>query len=263
MHRFLKTLACAAVVSLVPVASAQAAPFVLVFDVEDSARGHSPERTEAFSSRIARQVNATLRYRSLARAKLSGYVRQLGRARCSYPVCQAELVARLKADRGLATHIFSRGSKCAVVMRFVDQVTRTVGKESYAKTDCDQESLATGIDKALRRLVASDGVNIAKAPASKNKPVSREKLNQRQAMRDAQKGMELIQAGQYEPAKAKLESCIELVSWPSCYRNLGILYAKLEQFEKAVENYRSYIRLKPNASDAAQIRKMLVDWEEK
>ena len=46
------------------------------------------------------------------------------------------------------------------------------------------------------------------------------------------------------------------------HRNLGITFARMNQYEKAVKHYRAYLKLSPDAPDAASVRKILSDYQQ-
>ena len=46
------------------------------------------------------------------------------------------------------------------------------------------------------------------------------------------------------------------------HRNLGITFARMNQYNKAVEHYRAYIQLSPNAPDAGNVKKILSDYDQ-
>ncbi|MEQ8274668.1 MAG: hypothetical protein RMA76_46240 [Deltaproteobacteria bacterium] len=65
-------------------------------------------------------------------------------------------------------------------------------------------------------------------------------------------------AGKTKPARAKLRSCLKYdARLAECHRELGTLYRRLRNPQLAKKYYLEYLRLKPNASDASTIRRML------
>lgn len=69
-------------------------------------------------------------------------------------------------------------------------------------------------------------------------------------------------AGKYDAAVQSFHRALE--HWPSygdAHRALGIVYAKLNQAAKAVDHYRIYLSLAPNAEDTAEVRKIVTDYE--
>ncbi|MEO0813239.1 MAG: FHA domain-containing protein, partial [Myxococcota bacterium] len=68
----------------------------------------------------------------------------------------------------------------------------------------------------------------------------------------------LIQAGQYKQALEPLGACVRNnASDCRCYRALGIAHAKLQNWEKARRNYKSYIEKCPNQKDVPKVKEML------
>lgn len=77
-------------------------------------------------------------------------------------------------------------------------------------------------------------------------------------------GESAIAAGRLERARTLLFACIELNPWSAgCHRSLGVLFARLDEAKKAIEHYRRYVELAPDAPDAPRVRRMIADSERK
>ena len=61
----------------------------------------------------------------------------------------------------------------------------------------------------------------------------------------------LESAGQFQAAAAKAPNCAR------AHFNLGLVYEKAGEFQKAIGPLRTYLKLAPNAGDAAQVRKKI------
>ncbi|MHB8419888.1 MAG: FHA domain-containing protein [Myxococcales bacterium] len=67
--------------------------------------------------------------------------------------------------------------------------------------------------------------------------------------------------GDYAGAVGKLQKALgSEPNMAEAHKALGICFAKLREFDKGAAHYEQYLKLKPNASDAPQVRKMLADY---
>jgi formylglycine-generating enzyme len=68
-------------------------------------------------------------------------------------------------------------------------------------------------------------------------------------------GNELFEKGQFREAAQKYEEAIEIVSdFAPLYYNLAETQTELKEYEKAINNYREYLRLRPNDQAAKKAR---------
>lgn len=103
---------------------------------------------------------------------------------------------------------------------------------------------------------------VRRSAANKAAPAARTKApppntNQQKAKELAERGRVALIAGDLNKAEEQLTKCVKLAPIPDCYRNLGILYGHADDSEKAIYNYREYLKLKPNASDADKLRALI------
>jgi ABC transport system ATP-binding/permease protein len=76
-------------------------------------------------------------------------------------------------------------------------------------------------------------------------------------------GKKALLGGRLSQAKDALTECVDKnPAFADCHRLLGVLYAQLDDTKLAVQHYKRYIQLKPNAPEAAKIRKMIRDVEQ-
>jgi hypothetical protein len=69
-------------------------------------------------------------------------------------------------------------------------------------------------------------------------------------------------SGRLGDAKDMLLECVE--KYPNaadCHRSLGSIYANLDDTAQSISHYKKYLALRPNARDAARVRKMIRDVE--
>jgi regulator of sirC expression with transglutaminase-like and TPR domain len=60
-----------------------------------------------------------------------------------------------------------------------------------------------------------------------------------------------------------LSRCIKIDKrYALCHRAMGIAYARMRNGPKAYRYYKQYIKLAPNADDAAQVRQYLQQYEQ-
>jgi regulator of sirC expression with transglutaminase-like and TPR domain len=70
--------------------------------------------------------------------------------------------------------------------------------------------------------------------------------------------------GNVDRAKTLLLACIELNPASAlCHRSLGVLYARADNSKLALEHYRRYVQLAPDAPDADRVRRMIADSEKR
>ncbi len=68
----------------------------------------------------------------------------------------------------------------------------------------------------------------------------------------------------YRNAIRSFEKAISLApDWPDVYYNLGLLYGKTGNYEKAIQNLKKYLELTPNSSDSKQVREYIYKLEYK
>jgi len=85
------------------------------------------------------------------------------------------------------------------------------------------------------------------------------------------KARKLVAAGQtqfdsnnYPAAIDSFEQALKVdPSYAKAHRSLGIAYASAKQPEKAVDHYRLYLAMEPNAPDAGEVKKIVTDWDSK
>jgi regulator of sirC expression with transglutaminase-like and TPR domain len=79
-----------------------------------------------------------------------------------------------------------------------------------------------------------------------------------------EEGETALQGGNVERARTLLLACIELNPASAlCHRSLGVLFARVDDTKMALHHYKSYVRLAPDAPDAARVRRMIADSERK
>jgi TolA-binding protein len=73
-----------------------------------------------------------------------------------------------------------------------------------------------------------------------------------------------FQEGRYQLAAQEYREAIKFDgSFPNAYRDLGATYAKLGKPELAIEYYEQYLKLAPAAADAAQVKKIVDEYNGK
>lgn len=67
---------------------------------------------------------------------------------------------------------------------------------------------------------------------------------------------------EYMPAIEEFQNAVRLAPhWPAAHYNLGLVYEKTGKLTEAIACFKEYLRLSPNASDAAQIRERIYKLE--
>lgn len=75
-------------------------------------------------------------------------------------------------------------------------------------------------------------------------------------------GLQALQQQDTEKAIDLLDKCVKADTKAGmCYRALGISYARLKNGPKAAKYYRMYLRVQPDAKDAAQVEQLLKQYE--
>jgi len=68
----------------------------------------------------------------------------------------------------------------------------------------------------------------------------------------------------YEDAVREFEKAKALApDWPDVYYNLGMIFEKTGDYEGAINNLKTYLRLAPSSSDAKQVQEMIYKLEYK
>jgi serine/threonine protein kinase len=75
--------------------------------------------------------------------------------------------------------------------------------------------------------------------------------------RVAQEGARALLRGDLPAAEQLLARCVKEVGLPSCHRQLGVLYQRKGDREKAEQHLRRYLILSPEAPDAAEVRSIV------
>lgn len=83
-----------------------------------------------------------------------------------------------------------------------------------------------------------------------------------EAQRHFDRGMAAVEMAKspddYAPAIKEFEQAIRLApEWPEAYYNLGIAQEKAGKYSDAITSLRQYLRLAPNASDAATVKSLV------
>jgi tetratricopeptide (TPR) repeat protein len=63
--------------------------------------------------------------------------------------------------------------------------------------------------------------------------------------------------GDLDDAEAAFKKCVETAPYSKCYRELGILYMQRKKTPLAIESYRRYLELEPEAVDAPEIHQAI------
>jgi Tfp pilus assembly protein PilF len=96
-----------------------------------------------------------------------------------------------------------------------------------------------------------NGEEAAPAPAPKADKHAR-------AVQTYQDALNLMTSGDLRGAVVKLQKALTLdPGMADAHKALGICYAKLKEPDKGATHYEQYIKLKPNAPDAATVKGML------
>jgi pSer/pThr/pTyr-binding forkhead associated (FHA) protein len=103
----------------------------------------------------------------------------------------------------------------------------------------------------------------AKAHPSDAAAAQKKSGSSQQAARAAQyeiEGRKALLAGDLGKAERFLKLCLNAVeTYAPCHRQLGVLYASKEDTRAAIQHYKRYIELDPNAVDAERVRQLIQD----
>ncbi len=223
------------------VPQAATSPKAIVFEVQDHSGQGTPARIERLTRALRENLERSHRFEVVSSASLNRALQSASRARCSYPLCHVRMLRQMKADRGLSTLIFESEGRCAVVLRLIDERLLSRGAEGAAKTDCSTSAVESAAVGALKKMLKG-----ASVPPSR---VSSRAL-EREAARWAAKG-------RCKEALEVAKRCVAAEARADCYRTMGVCYAKQKEDKRALQSYRKYLELAPNAPDAAQIRAMI------
>ena len=77
------------------------------------------------------------------------------------------------------------------------------------------------------------------------------------------RGTELYEQGKYEEALVEFQDASSLYASPDFQYNIGLCHERLGDYEAAVRAFETYLRNKPDASDAAAVRDRVRDLKER
>ncbi|MHB1844579.1 MAG: FHA domain-containing protein [Deltaproteobacteria bacterium] len=112
-----------------------------------------------------------------------------------------------------------------------DRLARTEKRREHHAAAAPVEAAPSGPSKAERRAQAMDAYNEA---------------------------LQLISAKDFAGALSQLHKTVEILpGFADAHKAMGICYAKMSEPDKGAVHYEQYLKLKPNAPDAPQVRQML------
>ncbi len=128
-----------------------------------------------------------------------------------------------------------------------------------AKTTNDKDSW----ESYLANYPTGSCADLAKSRLAKiEEKLASADLGRREAERLYREGNEALIAKKYKKAQKLLEKSLEHdPDNAQAHRSLGVVFTKLKKKTKAVEHYRTYLKLTPNAEDASGVRKLIKDLE--
>ena len=118
-------------------------------------------------------------------------------------------------------------------------------------------TLALLVSLGIGALLGRDRIMTALAPTHLAVPLSAAERAREQFAH----GVDAFNNKAYDQALMAFQRTLELdPSFAQVHRSLGILFATLKTEEKAVEHYRRYLELEPQAPDAVAVRKIIDDF---
>jgi serine/threonine protein kinase len=75
-------------------------------------------------------------------------------------------------------------------------------------------------------------------------------------------GRRALLTGDLSRAEKLLLDCTRIAPLPPCYRSLGVIYAQLQDTKASLTNYKKYLELAPNASDAPYVKRIVEEAKE-
>jgi pSer/pThr/pTyr-binding forkhead associated (FHA) protein len=85
---------------------------------------------------------------------------------------------------------------------------------------------------------------------------------QQQAKDFYEEGKKAISDKKYDAAEAAFKRCVKIApTMAECHKGLGAAYARMGKSDEGARSYREYLRLAPDAPDAAKLRTMLEQYE--
>jgi Tfp pilus assembly protein PilF len=99
------------------------------------------------------------------------------------------------------------------------------------------------------------------APRTKSPRASTSDGSRQKALNLYQDAFADVGNGDYSDALGKLQRSIELdPTSAAAQKEIAICYSHLRQPDKGAAHYEQYLKLRPDAPDAADVRKMLSDY---
>jgi ABC transport system ATP-binding/permease protein len=125
-----------------------------------------------------------------------------------------------------------------------------------------QKELDTAKDREAQKAERPKGHKAAAEPGEESGNDAAAKADKHgRAVQTYQEALSLMTSSDLRGAAVKLQRALALdPSMADAHKALGICFAKLQEPDKGAAHYEQYLKLKPNASDAPQVRKMLADY---
>ena len=98
------------------------------------------------------------------------------------------------------------------------------------------------------------------AVEERERPTTRTRIRRgrKSASRYYRRARKALAAGKVSSARSSFRRCLKIDSdYAECHRGLAKVYQRLKQQELATPHLRRYLQLRPNATDAARIRRLL------
>ena len=109
-----------------------------------------------------------------------------------------------------------------------------------------------------RDVSATAQATVDSAEASTSESRTRVRRPRRSAVRAYRRARRALASGRNKAARTGFRRCLKYDSdYAECHRGLATAYRRLKQGDRAETHYRRYLELRPNASDADRIRRIL------
>ncbi len=149
-----------------------------------------------------------------------------------------------------------------LVKEYTAKGWRAYRKEDFAQAE-DYADKALGLneeEKDAKRLKRAAGIKLK--AQKENESQQAHKKDGFTARQHYSSGTDYYKKKQYDKAISHFQDTLRLdPTFAYAYRGLGTCYALQKQMDKAMQSYQRYIDLKPDAPDAAQVRKLIEDYK--
>lgn len=200
---------------------------------------------------------------ALARGSLDLAAKRIEEARKpdGRPAAGAEQLAqKVELERGNKDRI--AGAERAVQAGDLDEAAQLLAASELTAVFKADLARVKGLLSDARAQVKVEPTPEPTRPRPGSPPRQPDSQPQEQAKDFFEDGRKAISEKKFEAAEAAFKRCVKLApTMAECHKGLGAAYARMGKPDEGARSYREYLRLAPDAVDAAKLRTMLEQYE--